>query len=422
MPITITMPALSPTMTEGTLAKWLVKVGDPIAPGQVIAEIETDKATMEVEAVDEGTVSELLVAAGTEGVAVNTPIAVVLAEGEAKGPSRPSAPAKAPAAPPAIAAPAAAQPPAATNGSGQAPGQSGRLFVSPLAKRMAAQAGLDLAALKGSGPHGRIVKADIDQALAAGKAQPAALALATPPPAARLLGHEVPFPLEAPFELVPLTAMRRTIARRMQESKQQAPHFYMTVDCEIDALLKLRQELNERGEAKLTVNDLLIKLAAMALMKVPAANAAWADGGIKFYKSADISVAVSTDRGLVTPVVRQAEQKGLARISQEMAALAAKARDGKLLPEDYQGGTFTISNLGMFGIKQFEAVLNPPQACILAIGAGEKRPAVKHDALAIATMMSCTLSVDHRSADGTVGARYLAAFKKLVEDPMSMLL
>ena len=422
MPITITMPALSPTMTEGTLAKWLVKVGDPIAPGQVIAEIETDKATMEVEAVDEGTVSELLIAAGTEGVAVNTPIAVVLAEGEAKGASRPSAPAKAPAAPPAIAAPAAAQPPAATNGSGQAPGQGGRLFVSPLAKRMAAQAGLDLAALKGSGPHGRIVKADVDQALAAGKAQPAAPALAMPPPAARLLGHEVPFPLEAPFELVPLTAMRRTIARRMQESKQQAPHFYMTVDCEIDALLKLRRELNERGEAKLTVNDLLIKLAAMALMKVPAANAAWADGGIKFYKSADISVAVSTDRGLVTPVVRRAEQKGLATISQEMAALAAKARDGKLLPEDYQGGTFTISNLGMFGIKQFEAVLNPPQACILAIGAGEKRPVVKHDALAIATMMSCTLSVDHRSADGTVGARYLAAFKKLVEDPMAMLL
>ncbi|MBM3492466.1 MAG: pyruvate dehydrogenase complex dihydrolipoamide acetyltransferase, partial [Alphaproteobacteria bacterium] len=317
-------------------------------------------------------------------------------------------------------APAAPRP--GSNGSGQA-AEGERLLVSPLAKRMAAQAGLDLGAIKGSGPHGRIVKADIDQALAAGKppAMAPAPTAAAPAPAARPAAP-LPAGLEPEFELLPLSAMRKTIARRMQESKQQAPHFYMTVDCEIDALLKLRRELNDEGGGKLTVNDLLIKLAALALMKVPAANAAWAEGGIKLYKSADISVAVATERGLVTPVVRRAEQKGLATISREMAALAAKARDGKLLPEDYQGGTFTISNLGMFGIKQFEAVLNPPQACILAIGAGEKRPVVKNDALAIATIMSCTLSVDHRSADGAIGAQYLAAFKKLVDSPLAMLL
>ena len=433
MPITITMPALSPTMTEGTLAKWLVSEGDNIAPGDVIAEIETDKATMEVEAIDEGTVGKLLIAEGTEGIAVNTPIAVVLEEGEDASLAASAAPAATLLAPKAAAAPAQAAPPtvpapAASSGNGAAQGAAPpapvsatgeRVKASPLARRMAAQAGIELVALSGSGPQGRIVKVDVEAAISGGVPTVTAPA---PAAAAPVSGAAQPF--EAAFDLVPATTMRKTIARRLTESKQTVPHFYLTVDCEIDALLALRKDLNARsdGEFKLSVNDLVIKAAAVALMRVPAANASWTSDGIKFFKSADISVAVSTEGGLITPVIRRAEQRGLEDISRDMKGLAEKARDGKLMPEDYQGGTFSISNLGMYGVKHFEAVINPPQACILAVGAGEQRPVVTDGALAVATVMSCTLSVDHRAVDGTVGAQYLAALKKLIEDPLTMLL
>jgi len=441
MPITITMPALSPTMTEGTLARWLVKEGDTVQSGDVIAEIETDKATMEVEAVDEGTMARLLVTEGAENVAVNSPIAVLLEEGEeasaldgyapaAAGPAAAPveaapAPAAAAAAPAADAAPPPAAPPApAATPSGGGNGQGGRLFASPLARRMAAQAGLDLARLNGSGPNGRIVKADIEAALQSGAGAAPAVAPAAAPAAAAPVVSAVPAELEAPFELQKLTTMRKTIARRMTESKQTVPHFYLTLDCEVDALLALRRELNERadGAYKLSVNDLVIKAAAVALGRVPTANAAFSDGGIKYYQRADISVAVATERGLITPVVRGADHKGLQAISTEMRELVAKAQDGKLMPEDYQGGTFSVSNLGMYGIRHFEAVINTPQACILAVGAAEQRPVVKDGSLAVATVMSCTLSVDHRAVDGAVGAEYLAAFKRLIEDPMTMLL
>ncbi len=442
MPITITMPALSPTMTEGTLAKWLVNEGDTISSGDIIAEIETDKATMEVETVDEGKVAKILVPEGTEGVAVNAAIAIVLEEDEdesalsgyqpAGGPA--PAAAEAPAAAPAPAAEAPATAPAAsappkTNGGGAvqaappAPTNAAgeRIKASPLARRMAAQAGLDLTAVTGSGPHGRIVKADIEKALSL--PAPAAAPAAAPVPAPAVSTSE-PQPFEPDFEFVPANNMRKVVARRMTESKQQAPHFYLTVDCEIDALLALRKDLNARGdgEFKLSVNDLVIKAAALALMKVPAANASWAGDGIKYYKTADVAVAVALDGGLITPIVRSAEQKGLSTISAEMKELAGRARDGKLRPEEFQGGTFSVSNLGMYGIKQFEAVINTPQGCILAVGAGEQRPVVKDGTLGIATVMSCTLSVDHRSVDGAVGAEYMAAFKKLIEDPMTMML
>jgi len=432
MPIAITMPALSPTMTEGTLAKWLVKEGDTVGPGDVIAEIETDKATMEVEAVDEGTVGRLLVPEGTEGVAVNLPIAVLLEEGEdasaldgfeaapAAAPSPTAETAETPVAAPAPSpAPAPAQPAAApaTVATG-----GDRVFASPLARRMAAQAGIELAQIAGSGPNGRIVKADVEAALS-DATRPAAAQPVAPTAAAPAVVAEAQ-PFEAPFELEPLSSMRKTIARRLTESKQQVPHFYMSVDCEIDALLALRKQLNERadGAFKLSVNDLVVKAAAIALLKVPAANSAYTPDGIKRYQSVDIAVAVATDRGLITPVIRAAHAKGLEAISAEARELAEKARTGKLMPEDYQGGTFSISNLGMFGIKQFDAVINPPQACILAVGAGEQRPVVKDGALVVATVMTCTLSVDHRAVDGAIGAEYLAAFKKLVQDPMTMLL
>ena len=422
MPITILMPALSPTMTEGNLARWLKNEGDSVAPGDVIAEIETDKATMEVESVDEGVLGKILVAEGAEEIPVNTPIAVILEEGEDNsalagfdaGAAAPAAappatqPAPAPvaaAAPPASAAAAvpAQTAPAAT----VAPG--GRVFASPLARRMAEQQGIDLSSLKGSGPNGRIVKADIE-AYAGGAAPTAAPA---------------PIAGETPYELVPVNNIRKVVARRLTESKQQVPHFYMTVDCDIDALLKVRADLNSRakdGEFKISVNDMIIKASAVALMQVPAANASWSDDGIKMYSQADISVAVAIDDGLITPIVRNANGKGLRTISENMLDLAGKARDGELAPEEYQGGTFSISNLGMFGIKDFQAVINPPQGCILAIGAGEQRPIVKDGALAIATMMSVTLSCDHRVVDGAVGAQFLAALKTLIEDPLGMLL
>jgi pyruvate dehydrogenase E2 component (dihydrolipoamide acetyltransferase) len=443
MPTNILMPALSPTMTEGKLAKWLKKEGDEVKAGDVIAEIETDKATMEVEAVDEGKLQKILVAEGTDGVQVNAPIAVLLGEGE--DPSAAPPPAPAPTArgngqaTPEPAKPAAAPPPTApppaparpTVASATAGDRGERLFASPLARRLAAEAGIDLKALAGSGPHGRIVKADIEAAKAGGVAgKPAAAAAAAPTtaPAAAPALSAAAITGATPHHLVPHSTMRKVIARRLTESKQHVPHFYLTIDCEIDQLLKLRADLNakapEKGEGayKLSVNDFVIRASALALRKVPAANAAWSDEGMVLFDTVDVSVAVAIPGGLITPVVRQAESKGLATISTEMKALAGKAREGKLKPEEYQGGTFSISNLGMYGIKDFAAVINPPQGAILAVGAGEQRPVVKAGALGIATVMSCTLSVDHRSVDGAVGAEFLAAFKKLIEDPITMLL
>jgi pyruvate dehydrogenase E2 component (dihydrolipoamide acetyltransferase) len=436
MPIPVLMPALSPTMTEGKLAKWHKAAGDTVSSGDVIAEIETDKATMEVEAVDEGKLGKILVAEGTEAVAVNTPIALILGDGEdesaLKGFDAGGAlAAKADAPPPAEKAapkPAPAEIKAEPRPAGK-PAADGddRVFASPLAKRMAKQAGVDIAAIAGSGPKGRVVKSDVEAALASGGAKPAAPKPEKPAekPAAAAKPAPAPAAGEPAFDLVPHTTMRKVIARRLTEAKQTIPHFYLTVDCELDKLLELRQTLNGQapeGGYKLSVNDFIIKASALALMKVPAANASWSDEGSKFYKSADISVAVAIEGGLITPVIRAAQAKGLAAISSEMKALAKKAREGKLVPEEYQGGTFSLSNLGMFGVKHFEAVINPPQGCILAIGAGEQRPVVKSGALAIATVMSCTLSVDHRVVDGAVGAEYMQAFKALIETPLSMLL
>lgn len=428
MPITILMPALSPTMTEGNLARWLKSEGDSVAPGDVIAEIETDKATMEVESVDEGILAKILVAEGAEEIAVNTPIAVLLEEGEddsvlANFDAGAAAPIAAPAAPEPAPTPAAAPEPAPTPAPTPAAvsDTGGRIFASPLARRMAEQQGIDLASVKGTGPNGRIVKADIE---AHAGAAPAGVT-ATPPTAAPAATAATAIAGETPFELVSVNNIRKVVARRLTESKQQVPHFYMTVDCEIDELLKVRADLNARakdGEFKISVNDMVIKASAVALMQVPAANASWSDDGIKMYSQADISVAVAIDDGLITPIVRNANGKGLRTISEDMRDLAAKARDGKLVLEEYQGGTFSISNLGMFGIKDFQAVINPPQGCILAVGAGEERPIVKDGALAIATVMSCTLSVDHRVVDGAIGAQFLAAFKALIEDPLGMLL
>ncbi len=434
MTIQILMPALSPTMTEGTLSAWQKAEGDEVAAGDVIAEIETDKATMEVEAVDEGTLGRILVPTGTEGVAVNTPIAILLEDGEDASALDAAAGAAAAAPAPTEAAPEPRAQPAPAPVAPAAPGQVAasapprvdgtRIFASPLARRMAAQAGLDLAAVAGSGPHGRIVKADIETALAGGaavaKAPAEAPAAAVPPAAVEVPGLPT-------FDLVPLNNMRKTIARRLVEAKQTVPHFYLTIDCEVDRLLAVRKELNGRspegpGAYKLSVNDFVIRASALSLRKVPGANASYSDEGLRLYNWVDVSVAVAIDGGLITPIIRHTDSKGLAEISNEMKELAAKARDGKLMPEDYQGGTFSVSNLGMFGIKHFDAVINPPQGCILAVGAGEQRPVVKDGALAIATVMSCTLSVDHRVVDGALGARFLAEFKRLIEDPMQMLL
>ncbi|WP_259779784.1 pyruvate dehydrogenase complex dihydrolipoamide acetyltransferase [Aestuariispira ectoiniformans] len=432
MPIKVLMPALSPTMTEGTLAKWHVKEGDSVESGDVIAEIETDKATMEVEAVDEGTVGKILVDEGTEGVAVNELIAVLLEEGEdasaadsvgAGDAPKPAAPAKVEEPKAAAEAPKAATPQASAKPA-PAPAASGdRIFASPLARRIASNEGLDLGQLTGSGPHGRIIKVDVERALSEGTgkaAAPAAAPAQAPTPAP--MSTENPF--EPEFELQTLNNMRKTIARRLTESKQNVPHFYLSVDVELDKLLAMRKELNARadGAFKLSVNDIIIKAVGIALRKVPAANASWAADGVKLYKQADVSVAVAIDGGLITPVVRDAGNKGLESISNEMKALAGKARDGKLQPEEYQGGTFSVSNLGMFGIDQFQAVINPPQACILAVGAGKEKAVVKDGALSIATVMTATLSVDHRAVDGAIGAEFLKVFKGLMEEPLSMML
>ncbi|MCW0232218.1 MAG: pyruvate dehydrogenase complex dihydrolipoamide acetyltransferase [Ferrovibrio sp.] len=430
MPIEILMPALSPTMTEGKLAKWHKREGEEIKAGDIIAEIETDKATMEFEAVDEGRLGKILVAEGSDGVAVNTPIAILLEEGESAGDMK-AKPAAAPAARPEekkaeapkaeAPKPAAAAAPAATPVA--APAKSGeRVFASPLARRMAEQAGVDLKAVSGSGPHGRIVKADIEKAPKGSAAAPAAAGKAAAPVASGPGARQLADLLKMPYRLEPLSGMRRTIARRLTESKQTVPHFYLTIDTEIDELLSLRKRLNDKTEAKISVNDFVIRAVALALKKVPTANASYDDSGMMYYEHADISVAVATPNGLITPIIKQAEGKGLTQIASEMKDLAARARDGKLKPEEYQGGTFSISNLGMFGIKQFEAVINPPQGCILAIGAGEQRPIVKNGQIVPATIMTCTLSVDHRAVDGAVGAQFLQAFKGFIDDPLTMLL
>ena len=428
MATNILMPALSPTMTEGTLARWLKKEGDAIKAGDVLAEIETDKATMEVEAVDEGVLGKILVADGTEGVKVNAPIAVLVEEGEAVPSGTPAAKAPVAAAPvPASApAPVAAVAPAAPLANGQDHAAGERVFASPLARRMAKQAGLDLSALQGSGPNGRIVKADIDAAQAGGaKPAPAAAAPAAPIAAA---APKPAAPIAAPHTLIPHSSMRKVIARRLTEAKATIPHFYVSIDVELDAMLKLRGELNAKsakdGPAafKLSVNDLIIKAAALTLKRVPKVNASWTDEALVLYDDIDISVAVSIADGLITPIVRRADQKGLVAISNEMKDLGARAKSGKLKAEEFQGGGFSISNMGMYGVSQFAAIINPPQAAILAVSAGQKRPVVKNDALAIATVMTCTLSVDHRVVDGALGAEFLAEFKRIVEDPLSLML
>ena len=437
MAVKILMPALSPTMTDGTLARWLVGEGDKVRSGDVIAEIETDKATMEVEALDDGEIAKIIVAEGSQNVAVNALIAVLAEEGEdvseaakiaegaeaapaavAPAKAAPATPAPAPApkdeaeqvaapvpaAAAAPAAPASAPAPAASEG-------RARVFASPLARRIAGDAGLDIAAVKGTGPHGRIIRADVEDALAKGVTAPVAAVT----PACTSAKSER-------FE--PHNAMRRVIAERLQQSKQTAPHFYLTVECEIDTLLQARKALNEAAPegVKISVNDMVVKAAAAALIAVPEVNGYFEAEGCRYFSDADICIAVAVDGGLVTPVIRSANHLGLSAIASASADLAKRARDNQLDPSEYSGGTFTISNLGMFGIKEFAAVINPPQAAILAVGAGEKRPVVRGDALAIATVMSVTLSADHRIVDGAVGAKWLQAFKGAIENPVTMLL
>lgn len=437
MPISILMPALSPTMTEGNLVAWHKQEGDTISPGEVIAEIETDKATMEVEAVDEGKLGKILISAGTEGVAVNTTIGVILEDGETledvkedsevpkPEASKPILPNK----PEALSEEDSVQNILEDTGTSSVeiladmtiiPNQTDRVFSSPLARRMAEQAGIDIGTVKGSGPNGRIIKDDIDSILKKGSMPDDDGILAKQLSSEVTVSTEVAGPV---YEANLNTPMRKVIARRLTESKQTAPHFYMVADCEIDTLLETRSQLNEKIEnGKISVNDLIIRASALALKLVPMANASWTEEETRVYKNVDISVAVAIDGGLITPIVKDAGNKGLKAISEEMKDLAERAKSGKLMPEEYQGGTFSISNLGMYGVKEFSAVINPPQGAILAVGMGEKRPVVKDNALSIATIMTCTLSVDHRVVDGAVGAQFLSAFKKLIEDPLRMLL
>jgi pyruvate dehydrogenase E2 component (dihydrolipoamide acetyltransferase) len=435
MSIQILMPALSPTMTEGAVSRWLKKEGDEVRSGDVIAEIETDKATMEYEAVDEGRLGKIIVPEGTQGVQVNQPIAILLEEGEdasaisdvsAPGPaeakSAPPPPSPAAEAPKPAPTPVAAPAPQAGNGH-----DTSRIFASPLARRMAELAKLDLTTINGSGPQGRIVKADIDAALARGAPAPAARAPSPiQVPAARPQQPLAPFaPVtgDPSFTQKPHSQMRRVIARRLTESKQNVPHFYETIDCEIDELLRIRKVLNDGTEGlNVSVNDFVIRAAGLALRQVPAANASWSEDAIILWERADIAMAVALDDGLITPIIRGADLKGLQQIAAETKDLAVRARTGKLKLEEFQGGTFSISNLGMYGIREFAAVINPPHGCILAVGAGAPRPVVKNGQLAIATVMSCTLSADHRAVDGAVGAQFLAAFKKLIDEPARMLL
>jgi pyruvate dehydrogenase E2 component (dihydrolipoamide acetyltransferase) len=416
MAINILMPALSPTMTEGTLSRWLKKQGDAVKAGDVIAEIETDKATMEVEAVDEGVLGRILVADGTTGVKVNEPIAVLVAPGEkvpARAPAAPKAAVSAaPPASPAAAPAASAGPTTAGHGGGH------RIVASPLARRLAGLSGIDLQGLRGSGPGGRIVKADIVKAdieAAQSGAKPAQAARQAPAA-----------PIAGGHRLVAHSTTRKVIARRLTEAKTTIPHFYVSMDIEIDELLKLRAALNRKspkdgpGAFKLSVNDIIIKAAALALRRIPGVNASWTDEALVLYDDVDISVAVSIPDGLITPIVRQADLKSLAAISNEMKDLAARAKSGKLKPEEFQGGGFSISNMGMYGVSDFAAIINPPQAGILAVSAGQPRAVVHDGALAVATVMTCTLSVDHRVIDGALGAQWLAEFKSIIEDPLSL--
>ncbi|MDO9503280.1 pyruvate dehydrogenase complex dihydrolipoamide acetyltransferase [Falsiroseomonas sp.] len=434
MATNILMPALSPTMTEGTLARWLKNEGDTVKAGDIIAEIETDKATMEVEAVDEGVLGKILVQGGTAGVKVNDPIAVLVEPGEsadaAPAPKAEAPKAEAPKPAPAPETPKT-EPAAAPKAEAPKTAESGdRTIASPLARRMAAQAGLDLAGISGSGPNGRIVKTDVEAALAkpqAAKPAPAPAAAAAAPVAAP--APKAPAPaITAPHTAIPNSSIRKVIARRLTESKQQVPHFYVSMDIEIDALLKLRSQLNATspkdgpGAFKLSVNDLVIKAAAVALRRLPQVNATWTEDAILQYHDVDISIAVSIPDGLITPIIRKADQTGLASISNQMKDLAARAKSGKLKPEEFQGGGFSISNMGMYGVRDFAAIINPPQAGILAVSAGEQRPVVKDGALAIATVMTCTLSVDHRVVDGALAAEWIATFKKIVEEPLSLML
>jgi pyruvate dehydrogenase E2 component (dihydrolipoamide acetyltransferase) len=434
MPINILMPALSPTMEEGTLAKWLVKEGDSVSSGAVLAEIETDKATMEFEAVDEGTIGKIVVPEGTEGVKVNDLIAILLEEGESADSMSDAAPAAKPDATPeeepeakAKEAPAAAAPaPAAPKAS-----DGRRIFASPLARRIAAEKGLDLAAVKGTGPNGRIVKADVEAAKPGAK--PAAAAAETAPKAAPAAAAAPSAPdaeavkkiyADREFEEVKLDGMRRTIAARLSEAKQTIPHFYLRRSMRLDALLAFRSQLNKELEGrgvKLSVNDFIIKACALALQQVPDCNAVWAGDRVLKLKPSDVAVAVAIEGGLFTPVIRDSDKKTLSAISAEMKDLAARARTRKLAPHEYQGGSFAISNLGMMGIENFDAVINPPHASILAVGAGVQKPVVHDGEVEVATVMSVTLSVDHRVIDGALGAGFLAAVKSNLENPLGML-
>jgi pyruvate dehydrogenase E2 component (dihydrolipoamide acetyltransferase) len=451
MPTPILMPALSPTMEKGKLAKWLKHEGDTVRSGDVVAEIETDKATMEVEAVDEGRLGRIIVPEGTDDVAVNTPIAMILADGEdasaiaastpqpvaAKAAEARPAETKPAEAKPAEARPAEAKPqatapapkpaasPAAEAGAGAG---DGRIFASPLARRMAKEAGIDIRLLKGSGPNGRIVKVDIEKAGPQTRAEAPAAARA--PVIAPAMSDEQVMKLFEPgsFEIVPHDGMRRTIGTRLLQAKQTIPHFYLTVDCALDTLLEARATLNDHAGKdkdgnplwKLSVNDFLIKALGLALKRVPDANVTWTENALLKHSKADVGVAVAIEGGLFTPVIRNADQKSLSEISQEMKELAAKARKRRLAPHEYQGGTTALSNLGMFGIRNFDAVINPPHATILAVGVGEKRPVVVDDRIEIRTMMTVTLSCDHRAVDGALGARFLDAFKAFVEQPVLM--
>ena len=456
MPIPILMPALSPTMEQGKLAKWLVKEGDAVASGDVIAEIETDKATMEVEAVEEGTVGRILVPEGTDGVAVNATIAILLGEGEDKS-ALDAAPKAAEAKSPAAASSAAASAPPAAGAALSAPqaeakaaavpaksnganGHGGRIFASPLARRVAKEKGVDLAALSGSGPHGRVVVRDIEKAVTSGAApagKPAAAAPAqalVPSPGPAIAPQSMPdeqiFALyeQGTYELVPHDNMRRTIAARLTQAKSTIPHFYLTMDCELDNLLDARQRLNMRSPKdgpnayRLSVNDFIIKALGLGLMRIPKANATWSERGTLFHKHADVAVAVAVEGGLFTPVIRSVDDKSLVEISHQMRDLADRARRRRLAPHEYQGGSSAVSNLGMYSVKQFDAVINPPQSTILAVGQSEKRPVVKGDQIKVANMMTVTLSCDHRVVDGALGAQLLGAFKGFIEEPVTMLL
>ena len=432
MPIEVLMPALSPTMTEGTLARWIKKEGEMVEAGDVIAEIETDKATMEVEAVDEGKLAKILVGEGTENVPVNEMIAVLLEDGEddsaAEGfapsndaaPSAPAAEEKVEAAKEEKAAKSAAAAPAAASASA-----GGRVFSSPLARRLAKDAGLDIASIKGTGPKGRVVKADVLKAQEQGVSAPSTGHTTMPTP----IGHAYDADTKVnmfnmPYKELPVNNIQKVTAKRLLESKTTVPHFYLTMDIQLDNLLAARKDMNDKanGAYKLSVNDFIVKASAMALKKYPACNVSWQDSSVHQFIHSDISVAVATPNGLITPIVRAAEGKGLVEISNEVKELAGRAREGKLKPEEFQGGSFSISNLGMYGISEFSAIINPPQACILAVGAGVQQPVVKNGNVEVATVMKATLSTDHRAVDGAIGAEFLKILKDYLENPVSMLL